>query len=170
MLAMSLKGLGAKTKWLAVNRQSLSNSDSETDRNPQKKRNSCALRYEYPKTTTWSRRKKNETDGIMNYSIVTWGLKARIVEPEKTSVSRQWLYKHVSAVTNLRDRSNRYRRNNREIVVGSVLCWVCAGAIYRCRKRERPSVCIRYNLNPSETHYSGLVTAETHIGTYRLSR
>jgi hypothetical protein len=55
----------------------------------------------------------------MNYNIVTRGFKERIVQPEKTSVSRQWLCKHVSTATNSRDRSNRYTSVNREIV-GSV--------------------------------------------------
>jgi hypothetical protein len=41
-------------------------------------------------------------------NIVTCLLKARTVEPKKTSVARQWLCKHVSMTTKSRDCSNRY--------------------------------------------------------------
>jgi hypothetical protein len=39
---------------------------------------------------------------------VTCLLKVRIAEPEKMSIARQWLCKHVSMATKSCDRHNRY--------------------------------------------------------------
>jgi hypothetical protein len=61
--------------------------------------------------------------------LVTCPLQARILEPEKTSVVRYWLCKHVSTATKSRDRRNRYTRNKRGTVGGDVLCWVRAEAV-----------------------------------------
>jgi hypothetical protein len=63
--------------------------------------------------------------------------------PQKTSVAREWICKHVSMATKSPDHSNRYTRNNRGTAGGSVLCWVHAEAIYRKLKPmvRQTSVC-----------------------------
>jgi hypothetical protein len=56
----------------------------------------------------------------MLIDTATCPLNARIAEPEKTSVVKQWLCKHVSTATKVRDR-NRYTHNNTETVTGGVV-------------------------------------------------
>jgi hypothetical protein len=53
---------------------------------------------------------------------VTFLLKARIVEPEKTNIAKERLGKHF--------RSNRYTRSNTKTIVGGVFCAARAKAIY----------------------------------------
>jgi hypothetical protein len=73
---------------------------------------------------------EQKTVELLNQSTVTCLVKAAIAEPEKTSVSRQWLCKHVSTATKSCDRHDRYTRNNRGAFEGVVLCWVTAEAMY----------------------------------------
>jgi hypothetical protein len=75
------------------------------------------------------------------FNIVTCLLKARTVEPEKTSVSRQWFCKHVSETTKSCDHSNTYTQQTS--------CWrwcsllgPCTGYTRRAIWSFQPSVCI----------------------------
>jgi hypothetical protein len=54
---------------------------------------------------------------------MTCPLRARVVDPEETTVAKERLGKHASAAT--------YARNTRETVGDGVFCAVYAEAIYR---------------------------------------
>jgi Fe-S-cluster-containing dehydrogenase component len=54
------------------------------------------------------------------YNIVACPLKARTVESEQTTVAKKRFCTNFSTSTKLRDRSNRYTRNNKETVGGDV--------------------------------------------------
>jgi hypothetical protein len=62
---------------------------------------------------------------------------SRISGRGKMAVAREWLYKHVSAVTDSHDRSNRHEYNNTRTLGDDVLCWVC---IQNLEKEHVPSI------------------------------